>query len=130
MTRMKLRPPMRVVIIGPTWPYRGGIAQYAAALAQHLARRHEVTLISFARQYPRWLFPGRTDRDPSGPVHAGQVEYVLDPLRPWTWWQAARRIARLQPDVVLAQWWVPFWAPSLASGADPGPSLVALPRGH
>lgn len=106
---------MRVVIVGPTWPYRGGIAQYTTALAHHLGRHHEVTLISFARQYPRWLFPGRTDRDPSARAHAGQAEFLLAPLRPWTWWRVARLIAELRPDVILVQWWVPFWAPSFAT---------------
>jgi hypothetical protein len=55
----------RFCLIGPTYPYRGGIAHYTTLLAQHLQQEHETLLISFSRQYPRWLFAGRSDRDPS-----------------------------------------------------------------
>jgi glycosyltransferase involved in cell wall biosynthesis len=106
---------LRVVLIGPTWPFRGGIAQYTSELARQLGQRHEVTLLSFVRQYPRWLFPGRTDRDPSAWVSPNAAEYILDPLALWTWWRTARRVTALCPDVVLVQWWVPFWAPSLST---------------
>jgi glycosyltransferase involved in cell wall biosynthesis len=107
---------MRIVVLGPTWPYRGGIAQYTTALARHLASEHELALFSYSRQYPRWLFPGRTDRDPSPPPPGLTAAYVLDPLLPWTWWRTARQIAAFEPDVVLAEWWVPYFAPSLITG--------------
>jgi len=105
---------MRVVILGPTYPFRGGIAHYTTLLAQHLADRHEVTLLSFVGQYPPVLFPGRTDRDPSDHVVATEAELVLAPLQPWTWWRTARRAATRRPQLVVIQWWVPFWAPTLA----------------
>lgn len=102
---------MNCVLIGPTYPFRGGIAHYTTLLCQELRKRHQVTLLSFRRQYPAWLFPGRTDRDPSQQVLAVDCERILDPLQPWTWIKAARRIQELEPDLVLFQWWVPFWAP-------------------
>jgi glycosyltransferase involved in cell wall biosynthesis len=106
---------MRLLILGPTWPYRGGIAQYTTELAHQLAERHTVALVSFARQYPRRLFPGRTDRDPSAWARPREAAYLLDPVGPWSWWQTARHIAAWAPDAVVAEWWVPFFAPSLAA---------------
>ncbi len=105
---------MNIVILGPTYPYRGGIAHHTALLARQLAARHAVTVLTFVRQYPARLFPGRTDRDPSRSVIDAPAERVLAPLAPWTWWRAARRAAAARPDLVLIQWWVPFWAPSVA----------------
>ncbi|MCB0216411.1 MAG: glycosyltransferase [Chloroflexi bacterium] len=106
---------MKIVLVGPTHPFRGGIAHYSTQLARHLATRHALTFISFRRQYPRLLFPGRGDRDPSArPIEVG-AERLLAPLEPWTWWRSARRLAEARPDLVIFQWWVPFWAPSLAS---------------
>ncbi|MGQ9599807.1 MAG: glycosyltransferase [Anaerolineae bacterium] len=102
---------MKCVLIGPTYPFRGGIAHYTTLLCHELRKRHQVTLLSFRRQYPAWLFPGRTDRDPSQQVLAVDCERPLDPLLPWTWRTTARRIEELEPDLVLVQWWVPFWAP-------------------
>lgn len=104
----------RFCLIGPTYPYRGGIAHYTTLLAQHLREAHEVLLISFARQYPGWLFPGRSDKDPSERPLRTEAEYLLDPLNPLTWWRTVRRIEEWQPDVVVIPWWHPFWTPAWA----------------
>jgi glycosyltransferase involved in cell wall biosynthesis len=106
---------MKCVLIGPTYPFRGGIAHYTTLLCRQLRRRHQVAFISFRRQYPDWLFPGRTDRDPSQQPLIEECEQIISPFSPWTWVEAARRIQRLVPDLVLFQWWVPFWAPVWSS---------------
>jgi glycosyltransferase involved in cell wall biosynthesis len=122
----------RFVLLGPTYPFRGGIAHYTTLLAQHLREKHDTLLISFLRQYPRWLFPGRSDRDPSHQPLITEAEYLLDPLNPATWRRALRRIGEWQPDGVIMQWWHPFWAPAwsiLARGVKrlPGrPRLIVI----
>jgi glycosyltransferase involved in cell wall biosynthesis len=104
----------RFCIIGPTYPFRGGIAHYTTLLAGHLQEQGETLFISFTRQYPRWLFPGRSDRDPSPYPLQAKVEYLLDPLNPISWWRTLRRIQSWQPEVVVIPWWVPFWTPAWA----------------
>ena len=103
---------MKLALIGPVYPYRGGIAHYTTLLAKYLARRHRVWVISFHRQYPKLIFPGRTDHDPSKKVIKVNAHYILDPLNPITWWRTARFIRDKTPDGVIMQWWVPFWAPA------------------
>jgi glycosyltransferase involved in cell wall biosynthesis len=102
---------MRISLIGPVYPYRGGIAHHTALLAKHLAERHDVQLISFRRQYPRWLFPGHSDRDPSMAPLRSDAIFLLDPLNPLTWWAVAQRVRAWRPDALILPWWVPFWAP-------------------
>ena len=106
---------MKITVIGPTYPFRGGIAHYTSLLVQHLRQRHQVRLISYIKQYPKWLYPGNTAMDPSPDSSALQVENdrVLAPLNPLTWWRAFRMIERDRPDLLLLQWWTPFWSPML-----------------
>ena len=104
---------MRFVLIGPVYPYRGGIAHYTTMLYRALCKReHDVLLVSFKRQYPRWLFPGQSDRDPSEkPLQVEEARYWIDSLNPLTWLTSFWRIRRYRPDVVILQWWTVFWAP-------------------
>lgn len=104
----------RFAVIGPTYPYRGGIAHYTTLLVQEMRRTQEALLISFSRQYPAWLFPGRSDKDPSERPLRTEAEYLLDGLNPLSWWRTLRRLRQWPPDVVVMQWWVPFWAPAWA----------------
>lgn len=105
---------MRICLIGPTYPYRGGIAHYTTLLARYLAADpdHDVLLISFKRQYPRWLYKGASDRDTSTQPLRTEAEYLLDPLQPLSWRRTWRRIGAWQADLVVMPWWVPFWAPA------------------
>ena len=104
---------MKISVVGPVFPYRGGIAHYTTLLVQNLKQcGHEVQVISFKRQYPAWLYPGESDRDPSLQPLKVDAEFILDPLYPWTWRSAARRVAHEHPDLVIIQWWTTFWAPA------------------
>lgn len=69
-------------------------------------------LISFSRQYPRWLFPGKDDKDPSRFPLKIDAEFLLDPLSPLSWHRTIKRIGQWGPEVVVIPWWVPFWAPA------------------
>ena len=101
----------RFCLVGPTYPYRGGIAHYTTLLAQHLRQEHEVLLLSFSRQYPAWLFPGKSDKDPSERPLQTEARYELDPLNPLTWRRTLRQIRNWQPEVVVIPWWHPYFAP-------------------
>jgi len=102
----------RYCLIGPTYPFRGGIAHYTTLLAQELRKDHELLLISFTRQYPAWLFPGKSDRDPSQNPLQTEAEYLLDPLNPLSWRRTLQKITAWRAEVVVIPWWVPFWAPA------------------
>jgi glycosyltransferase involved in cell wall biosynthesis len=76
-------------------------------------RGHDVLLVSFKRQYPQRLFPGRSDKDPSQePITAEDAQYLIDSLNPVTWLTTFCRIRRFRPDGVVLQWWTTFWAPA------------------
>lgn len=107
---------MRLALIGPSAPIRGGIAQYHDSLAAALAQRgHEVRRISYRRVYPALLFPGRTQVEPAriddARERAAPPAALLDSVGPRSWWRVAGVAAG--SDVALFEWWHPFFAPAL-----------------
>lgn len=109
---------MKFVLVGTAYPHRGGIAHYVALLARELAAAgHTVRVISFSRQYPGFLFPGKT-QDDSGPETIRiDSERRIDTLNPFTWISAARRIRELAPDLVVFKFWMPFFGPAYGTMA-------------
>lgn len=104
---------MKVVIVGPVFPFRGGIAHYTASLAFAFQQlNHEVKVFSYSRQYPQWLYPGKTDRDPGQQTIQVPAEYSIDTLLPWTWIKTAQSIIQYRPDLVIFNWWTTFMAPA------------------
>lgn len=104
---------MKITLVGPVYPYRGGIAWYTTTQAARLLDAgHAVQVISFARQYPAFLYPGKSDRDPGLKNDRVAASFILDPLYPWTWLRAVDQIAAFGPDLVLIQWWTTFWGPA------------------
>ena len=103
---------MRIGLVGPTYPYRGGIAHHTTLLCQELKKSHEVKFISYSRQYPAFLYPGKSDKDPSeNPITVDGVEYLIDSCNPITWVKAAEELVRFEAERVVIPWWVVFWAP-------------------
>ncbi len=101
---------MRLSLIGPTYPYRGGISHYTTLLGRQLRLMHEVQFVSFSRQYPKLIFPGKSDRDPSGkPVMIDNVDYLIDSLCSISWKRAAEAIIAFGPQKVILPWWVAYW---------------------
>ena len=102
---------MKIGLIGPTYPYRGGISHYTTLLYEALAQHHDVKFISFSRQYPKILFPGRSDKDPSrSALMTGDVQYLIDSINPITWARTAQVFADYGIEALIIPWWVVFWA--------------------
>ena len=109
-------PPPRWCIVGPTHPYRGGIARHTTLLADAAVDAGVgLRLVSFARQYPGWLYKGATDRDPEQLRPAVAPDYLLDGVGPRSWWSTGRAIADGRPDLLITVWWHPFLAPALGT---------------
>lgn len=92
----------RVAIVGPVYPFRAGIAYCTTRLAEEL----RADVISFKRQFPKRLYPGGNDIDPTLP--RADAAFILDVLNPLTWIAAARRLRRY--DAVIFVWWIWVWA--------------------
>ena len=77
---------------------------------------HSVLLVSFKRLYPRRIYPGDSDRDPSQePLTINDADYWIDSLNPLTWLRTFQRIRSYRPDVVVMSWWTTFLVPAWLS---------------
>lgn len=108
---------MKIALVGLTHPFRGGISHYTTLLCRALREQHEVVFFSLSRQYPRLLFPGKTQLDQSSLPFQVKNEPCLDSINPLTWFETGRRIREFGPDLVLFSWWHPFFAPAFGSVA-------------
>ena len=107
---------MKVTIVGPAYPLRGGIAHHVFWLYKELsARGHRVQVISFRSLYPRLLFPGTTEFDTSELKLDVNALSIIRPLNPLTWLAANRRIKAFAPDAVVVEWWNTFFSPAMGS---------------
>jgi glycosyltransferase involved in cell wall biosynthesis len=81
-----------MAIFGPTFPFKGGIAQHTTDLAHRLAADgHEVVIENWRAQYPKRLYPGQLELDrPEMPVFPSVVRRLAW-YAPWTWVGAGRR---------------------------------------
>ena len=109
---------MNVVIIGPAYPLRGGLATYNERLARAFrAAGDEVRIITFSLQYPDFLFPGQTQfSTEAGPADL-DIEVSLNSVNPLSWLAVGRRLRRARPDLVVFRFWLPFMGPALGTVA-------------
>ncbi len=101
-----------IVLLGPAWPYRGGPALFMTFLYESLSRDFHVDFVNFRMMYPSLLFPGTTTLDLSQEYYQKVPgPRLLHSLNPWYWWQTARHIRRLNPDLIVFDWYQPFFGP-------------------
>ncbi len=105
----------KACLVGPAYPYRGGIAHFTSLLAGEFTKDHDVLVINFKRLYPSFLFPGKTQFDESKTPFSVESLRTIDSLNPISFWKTAKTIARFEPDLVVFQWWQPFFAVAYAA---------------
>lgn len=113
MARM-MQKDVPIVHVGPAYPYRGGIAQFTTLTARAMQDAgHPPMLCTFQRQYPRWLFPGRTQtvEHDAPPADLPRPERRIDTLNPWTWHRTAQWMRSGAYSGAIFQYWMPFMAP-------------------
>ncbi|MCX7908681.1 MAG: glycosyltransferase [Ignavibacteria bacterium] len=107
---------MKIAYLSTFYPFRGGIAQFNASLLRSLSKYCEVRAFNFKRQYPKLLFPGKSQFvDKNDKVEAIETYQVLDTINPLSYFSTARKIKSYQPDIVITKYWMPFFAPSLGT---------------
>jgi glycosyltransferase involved in cell wall biosynthesis len=120
---------MRIAILSPAYPLRGGIAQFTDSLVSAFSQEHEVIVFSFKRQYPGILFTGETQY--VDPIEDDKVkgEFLLDSVNPFSANKTAKAINNFTPDILITAYWMSFMSPILtrvANKISPKTKKIAL----
>ena len=103
----------KISLIGPCHPYRGGNALFVTHLYHALKDTFDIQVLNYSLLYPDFLFPGTTQFDKSlRPINPVPNERVLNSMNPFTWMRTAKRIEGFSPDLIVFDWWNPFFGPS------------------
>lgn len=108
---MTQKKPLDFLLLGPAFPYRGGISTTQQAHAKSLmGHGYTVKLFTFSKLYPSFLFPGKTQftiaTNPYLPI-----ERKIHAYHPLKWRSVAKMINELEPKAVIFRYWTPFLAP-------------------
>jgi glycosyltransferase involved in cell wall biosynthesis len=106
----------KIIIVGPAFPLRGGIANFNEALCRALNKGgYNTKIISFSLQYPRLLFPGKSQYDSGDAQNDIDIETSINSINPLNWIKVANHIKQNKPDLVIFRYWLPFMAPCLGT---------------
>jgi len=102
---------MNIVLIGPVFPFKGGIAHYTSLLYKALEKQHDVTLISYKMQYPKLLFKSEQKDYSNDVFKIEDTQFLINTANPFNIIEVANKVNKLNPDAVIIQWWHPYFAP-------------------
>ena len=105
-----------IVLVGPAYPLRGGIAHFNESFANTLAADgYDLKIVSFYLQYPSFLFPGKTQTAEGDPPRDLEIYPLISSINPLSWKKAAKVISSWKPTVVVIRFWIPFMGPALGT---------------
>lgn len=106
----------KVLIIGPAYPLRGGLATFDHRLClQFLNEGFDCSIVSYSLQYPSLLFPGKTQLSTDDPPENIKIHSWINSVNPANWLKVGKRIARLKPELIVVRYWIPFMGPALGT---------------
>ncbi len=107
---------MKICLIGPAHPLRGGIANFNETLAEAFhTEGHGTDIISYSLQYPGFLFPGKTQFTQDEYRGASKIRTLINSVNPFSWIRTGLRIKKEAPDMVVMHLWMPFFCPALGT---------------
>lgn len=100
----------KIIIIGPAYPYRGGNSLFVTFLYEVLSDNYQVQILNYKLLYPSILFPGKTQFDLSNEIKKIDSLRIVNSVNPLNWFQVANYINKADPDLIIFDWWHPFFA--------------------
>ncbi len=107
---------MKITILGPAYPFRGGIAALNERLAKQLiSEGHNVNIVSFTVQYPKILFPGKSQFSEQKETFNFPITREVNSVNPLNWIKVGQKLQKAKPDLLIVRFWLPFMGMSLGT---------------
>lgn len=117
---------LKIAIVGPAHPYRGGLASIMESMAREFqSRGYKVDILTFTLQYPKLLFPGKSQTVDTPAPRDLKIRRRVSTVNPLSWISVGRELRNARPDIVLMKYWTPFMAPCFGTIAR-----IARGNGH
>lgn len=105
-----------VVIIGPGYPLRGGLATFDQRLAREfISKGYDCVIYSFSLQYPDFMFPGTTQYSTEPPPEGLSILSRINSINPFNWLSVGQELRRKKPDIIVVRYWLPLMGPALGT---------------
>lgn len=109
---------MKIIIVGTSHPYRGGIAAFTDRLATEFVKEDvDIEVVTFKLQYPSFLFPGKTQYSNSKAPEGFPISRKVNSINPLNWIKVGKEIRKKNPDIVIFTYWMSFFAPCFGTMA-------------
>ncbi|MCC7331538.1 MAG: glycosyltransferase [Flavobacteriales bacterium] len=107
---------MKIIIVGPAHPFRGGIAMFNEQLATAFQTQGaQVEIVTFTLQYPSFLFPGKTQFSEENPPNNLTVTAAINSINPLNWIKVGKILKNKQADLLIFSYWMPFMSPCFST---------------
>jgi glycosyltransferase involved in cell wall biosynthesis len=105
-----------VVIIGPAYPLRGGLATFDQRLAnEFISEGYNCVIYSFSLQYPDFMFPGTTQYSTEPPPEGLTILSRINSINPLNWLRVGNELKKKKPDIIVVRYWLPLMGPALGT---------------
>ena len=101
---------LKIILIGPVYPYKGGISHYTGLMFRSLEKEHDVKMLSFSFQYPKLLYKKEQKDYSNESFMIPGTEYGINTANPFNWAKISRYLKKLKPDLIIIQWWHPYFS--------------------
>lgn len=106
----------KVLIVGPAFPLRGGLATYNQRLARAFKEEgYEVEILTFKLQYPKFLFPGKTQLSTAEKPLELDINVAMNSVSPLNWIKVGNKYKNKKYNYAIFRYWMPFMAPCLGT---------------
>ena len=106
----------KLIVIGPAWPLRGGLASFDERLAREfIGMGYDTTIYTFSLQYPEFLFPGTTQYSTEPAPTDLSIKVCINSVNPLNWLQIGNELKKIAPDLIIVRYWLPLMGPCLGT---------------